>query len=141
MPLRGDRGALSGVRTRSVTPEEPPRSSWLLPDGVGAYTTEGFRLIPPDPWRGVQGRGNVIDELYYAVMEDRAVTHSGRWAKATMEVCLAMLESARTHREVTLEHQVPIGPDRLPVTYLRTVCTVGRPRSPRWDRLDPKSEH
>lgn len=81
----------------------------LLPDGVGAYTTDGFRLIPPDPWRGVPGRGNVIDELYYAVTEDRAVVHNGRWAKATMEVCLAMLESARTHQEVTLKHQVPVG--------------------------------
>ena len=31
----------------------------------------------------------------------------GPWAKATMEVCLAMLESAETRSEVVLEHQVP----------------------------------
>jgi phthalate 4,5-cis-dihydrodiol dehydrogenase len=35
------------------------------------------------------------------------LVHDGRWAKATMEVCLAMLESAETRREVMLEHQVP----------------------------------
>lgn len=79
----------------------------MLSAGVGAYTTEGFKLVQPEPWRGVQGRGAVIDEVYYAVTEGRSVVHDGRWAKATMEVCLAMLESARTRREVMLEHQVP----------------------------------
>jgi len=79
----------------------------MLPEGVGAYTTEGFKLIEPEPWRGIQGRGAVIDEVYYAVTEGRPLVHDGRWAKATMEVCLAMLESARTRREVILEHQVP----------------------------------
>ena len=79
----------------------------MLPDGVGAYTTDGFRLIEPDPWRGVQGRGAVIDELYFAVTEGRPVVHGGRWAAATMEVCLAMLESSRERREVALERQTP----------------------------------
>ena len=79
----------------------------MLPDGVGAYTTDGFRLIEPDPWRGVQGRGAVIDELYFAVTEGRPVVHGGRWAAATMEVCLAMLESSRARREVALERQTP----------------------------------
>jgi phthalate 4,5-cis-dihydrodiol dehydrogenase len=79
----------------------------MLPNGVGVYTTEGFELVEPDPWRGVQGRGSVIDEVYYAATEGRPLVHDGRWAKATMEVCLAMLESARTRREVMLEHQVP----------------------------------
>ena len=79
----------------------------MLPEGVGAYTTEGFKLIAPEPWRGVQGRGAVIDEIYYAVTEGRPLVHDGRWAKATMEVCLAMLQSARTRREIMQEHQVP----------------------------------
>ena len=79
----------------------------MLPGGVGVYTTEGFELVPPDPWRGMQGRGAVIDEIYYAVTESRPLIHDGRWAKATMEVCLAMLVSARTRKEVVLEHQVP----------------------------------
>jgi len=78
----------------------------MLPDGVGLYTSDGFKLIEPEPWRGVQGRGAVIDEVYYAVTEGRPVVHDGRWAKATMEVCFAMLESAQTRREVILEHQV-----------------------------------
>jgi phthalate 4,5-cis-dihydrodiol dehydrogenase len=80
----------------------------LSPEGVAVYSTEGLRIVPPDPWRGVQGRGAVIDELYYAVTEGRPVVHHGRWAKATMEVCLAVLESARERREIALTHQVPL---------------------------------
>jgi phthalate 4,5-cis-dihydrodiol dehydrogenase len=79
----------------------------LSPDGVIAYTTQGMRVIPPDPWRGVAGRGAVLDELYFAVTEGRPVIHDGRWAKATMEVCLAMLQSAREQREVSLAYQIP----------------------------------
>ena len=79
----------------------------MLPHGVGAYTTDGFRLIEPEPWRGVQGRGAVIDEVYFAVTEGRPLVHHARWAKATMEVCLAMLESSRTRSEVMLQHQTP----------------------------------
>ena len=36
----------------------------LSPEGVLAYTIDGMRLIPPDPWRGVAGRGAVLDELF-----------------------------------------------------------------------------
>ena len=79
----------------------------LSADGVLAYTNDGMRLIPPDPWRGIQGRGAVLDELYYAVTEGRPVVHGGRWAKATMEVCLAMLQSSREQREIPLMHQTP----------------------------------
>jgi phthalate 4,5-cis-dihydrodiol dehydrogenase len=81
----------------------------LVPDGVAVYDTDGLRVVAPDPWRGVPGRGNVIDELYYGVTEGRPVVHSGRWAKATTEVCLAVLESAREHRAVALRNQVPLG--------------------------------
>jgi phthalate 4,5-cis-dihydrodiol dehydrogenase len=79
----------------------------LVPDGVMAYTNDGGKLVAADAWRGLPGRGNAIDELYYRVTQGRPVVHDGRWAKATMEVCLAMLESARQHREILLSHQVP----------------------------------
>jgi phthalate 4,5-cis-dihydrodiol dehydrogenase len=44
----------------------------------------------------------VIDELYGAVVEGRPPLHSGDWATATLEVCLAMLTSARQGREIRL---------------------------------------
>jgi len=80
----------------------------LVPEGVAVYSNDGLRVVAPNPWRGVPGRGNVIDELYFAITEGRPLVHDGRWAKATMEVCLAVLESARGHREIDLEHQVPV---------------------------------
>ena len=39
------------------------------------------------------------------------VIHDGRWGLATQEVAVAILESARTRKEVFLRHQVPL-PDR-----------------------------
>ena len=33
--------------------------------------------------------------------------HDGRWGMATLEVCLAMLDSARENRDIALHHQVP----------------------------------
>jgi phthalate 4,5-cis-dihydrodiol dehydrogenase len=51
-------------------------------------------------------RAEVMDELYDAVVHDRAPLHSGEWALATLEVCLAILRSAEEGREITLERQV-----------------------------------
>ena len=47
-------------------------------------------------------RVEVIDELYGAVVQGRAPLHDGEWAMATLEVCLAMLESSRQGREIAL---------------------------------------
>jgi len=53
-------------------------------------------------------RAEAIDELYAAVVDGQPPRHDGVWSRATMEICLAMLESARTGQEVTLKHQVGI---------------------------------
>ena len=55
--------------------------------------------------RGI--RGGVIDELYDAAIHDRPPLRDGRWEKATLEVCLAIIDSARERREIHLSHQVP----------------------------------
>ena len=41
-------------------------------------------------------RVEVMDELFFAVMNDLPPMHSGEWARATTAVCLAILKSART---------------------------------------------
>lgn len=51
-------------------------------------------------------RSEVIDELYDAVINDHPAIHSGEWARATTEVCLAILESARTNSDCHPRHQV-----------------------------------
>lgn len=74
------------------------------PDGLQIYGDTVRWIVPLEP--GVVGRDLMIQELYEAVVNGRSPLHSGRWAKATLEVSLAVLESARTRREVLLEHQV-----------------------------------
>src|SRR6266581_3078673 len=75
-----------------------------LPTGVMIYGGAEARLesLP----RPAVPRAEVIDELYDAIVHRRPPLHDGRWAMATLEVCLAILESARDRREITLRHQV-----------------------------------
>jgi phthalate 4,5-cis-dihydrodiol dehydrogenase len=75
-----------------------------LPRGVMIYADDVQRLDPLPP--PSVPRAEVIDELYEAVVLGRPPIHSGEWALATTEVCLAMLHSAREGAEVTLRHQV-----------------------------------
>ena len=57
--------------------------------------------------KGARGREAEVEELYNAVVHNRPVFHDGRWGAATLEVCLAMLESAEKRKEIFLSHQVP----------------------------------
>ena len=71
-----------------------------LPSGVMVYGDREQRVEPlPAPQ---VPRVEVIDELYGAVVEGKPPRHSGEWAMATLEVCLAILRSAREQREVAL---------------------------------------
>jgi phthalate 4,5-cis-dihydrodiol dehydrogenase len=51
-------------------------------------------------------RAEVIDELYSAAMLGTPPLHSGEWGLATLEICLAILEAAKTGGEVGLKEQV-----------------------------------
>ena len=75
-----------------------------LPNGVAIYQG-GTARLDPLPLPKVP-RAEVIDELYAAVVDGRPPLHDGAWAMATLEVCLAMLQSARAGRDVPLRHQV-----------------------------------
>ena len=70
-----------------------------------------LRYEYPQSWHRLQG---AIDEAYAAVVEGRPPLHDGPWSMATLEVCLAILESARTGREVALRQQVAPRAVRLP---------------------------
>lgn len=75
------------------------------PGGLYVYGETEQREIPLSA--GSRGREAEIEELYNAVVHNRAVFHGGRWGAATLEVCLAMLESAKERKEIFLSHQVP----------------------------------
>src|SRR6185503_12354886 len=75
------------------------------PNGLYIYGETEQREI--DLPAGSRGREAEIEELYNAVVHDRRGFHDGRWGTATLEVCLAMLESAQRRREIMLSHQMP----------------------------------
>ena len=77
-----------------------------LPTGVMVYGDAEARLDPlpiPDV-----PRAEVVDELYDAIVHGRPPLHDGPWAMATLEVCLAMLQSAREQRDIAPAHQVAV---------------------------------
>jgi phthalate 4,5-cis-dihydrodiol dehydrogenase len=71
--------------------------------GLFIYGEEQRREIPLPT--DETGRDAVVRELYEAVVNGRQPVHGGRWGKANLEVCLAVLASARDRAEVFLAHQ------------------------------------
>jgi len=53
-------------------------------------------------------RAEVIDELHAAVVDGKPPRHDGDWGAATLEVCLAILRSAREDREISLQDQTAL---------------------------------
>ena len=74
--------------------------------GVTIYDAEGRREIALHPGRGGGSRSGVFDQLYDAVIHGVTPVHSGRWGLANLEVCLAMVESSQTRRDVPLKYQL-----------------------------------
>jgi phthalate 4,5-cis-dihydrodiol dehydrogenase len=77
-------------------------------DGVLLYDANGMREVPVSLGRGFSGRGEVLDDLYRALRAGTRPIHDGRWGKATVEVALALLQSARERREIMLHYQVAV---------------------------------
>ena len=77
-----------------------------MPHGVMVYDAAGARLEPLPP--PTVPRVEVIDTLERAIASGVPALHDGRWARATLEVCAALLESARTGVEVALHQQVSV---------------------------------
>jgi phthalate 4,5-cis-dihydrodiol dehydrogenase len=78
----------------------------VTPEGLTLYAPDGSRKLDVDRGLGRPGHGDVLDALWRAVREGRRDFHDARWGKATLEVALAILQSARERREIVLRHQV-----------------------------------
>jgi phthalate 4,5-cis-dihydrodiol dehydrogenase len=78
----------------------------LTPRGVQVFDDQGTHFVPANV--PAVPRGEVIDELWSVAREGRTPLHGGRWSRATMEVCLALLASQRTGADIMLKHQVPV---------------------------------
>ncbi len=75
-----------------------------MPQGVSIYGDNDQRMeLLPSP---EVPRSEVIDELHAALRDGKEPVHSGEWARATLEACLAILESAREKKDISLIHQI-----------------------------------
>ena len=75
-----------------------------MANGVMIYDDKDARLDPvPVP---AVPRAEVIDEFHDAVVHGTPPLHDGPWSMATLEVCLAILQSAATRAEVPTRHQI-----------------------------------
>jgi phthalate 4,5-cis-dihydrodiol dehydrogenase len=99
------------------------------PDGIFVYTESGREEVPCG---GGKGRDAELQELSSAIAENREAFPDGRWGKATLEVCLAMLDASKDGRVRTLRHQVPspgfgnmAGKTRKPSSAKRTTTKKG----------------
>src|SRR5262245_51326764 len=70
------------------------------PNGVMIYG-DNERRVEKLPTPQIP-RSEVIDEFYAAAMQGQLPLHDGEWAMATMQACLAMLESSRQGKEIVL---------------------------------------
>ncbi len=64
-------------------------------------TQRRFEALP----RPAVPRSEVIDELVDVLLHDKPALHCGAWARATTEVCLALLASAASQMPQTLQWQ------------------------------------
>ena len=74
--------------------------------GLFVHSDEGTKDVPLVGGGGPSRRGE-LEELYNAVVLNKPIRHTGPWGMATLEVCLAMMQSAKERREILLSHQVP----------------------------------
>ena len=74
------------------------------PNGIYVYTDDGCEEVICEPF---QDKAHELQVMYESVRENKPLFPDARWGRATLEVILAILESGRTHRDVTLEYQVP----------------------------------
>lgn len=76
----------------------------LTPRGVMVHDDTGQHFEPAQV--PAVPRAEVIDELWAVGREGQAPLHGGRWSRATVEVCLALLASARDGTDIMLRHQI-----------------------------------
>ena len=74
-------------------------------EGIFIYDENGRREVPSPKWEGPLKVE--LEDFYEAMARDKPVAHDGYWGKATLEVCLAILQSSHEKREVPLFCQVP----------------------------------
>jgi phthalate 4,5-cis-dihydrodiol dehydrogenase len=77
----------------------------VTPDGLAVFTTEGRDDIALTSDSNMPGHRNVLEALWNATRKGQPCVHDAKWGKASLEILLATLTSARDRREVYVGHQ------------------------------------
>jgi phthalate 4,5-cis-dihydrodiol dehydrogenase len=75
------------------------------PDGVLVYDDDGVHELIAPPARTYPNKDGVIDEFYDAIVSGEPPLHDGRWGTDTMAAAIALLQSARERRVITLANE------------------------------------
>ena len=78
------------------------------PDGLFVYAQDrrSHLIVPDEAMLGL----SELEELYGAVRLGAPLYRDGAWGMATLEVGLAIMESARSRSEILMHHQTPVRP-------------------------------
>jgi phthalate 4,5-cis-dihydrodiol dehydrogenase len=82
--------------------------------GLYVYDDDGIHEIDLTPDRIMGGAGQrraELEEFYGAVRDGQTLHHDGNWGMGTLEATLALMESAKEHKEIQMKHQVALSPD------------------------------
>lgn len=83
----------------------------LTPHGVEVIDNTGHRFVAANA--ASIPRVEVIDELWAVARKNEAPLHDGLWSRATLEVCLGILESSRQSMDIMPQLQVGYLPHRI----------------------------
>jgi len=79
------------------------------PHGIYVYDDDGQHDVDLSiNSKGEGTRQGELVEFRKAIVEGKPPFHDGRWGMATLEVALAIMESAKERKEIRLSHQVPV---------------------------------
>jgi phthalate 4,5-cis-dihydrodiol dehydrogenase len=78
----------------------------LTAKGLEIHDKKGHRTI--DALTSATPRQTVIDELWKTAQNNTPPLHSGAWSRATLEVCLGILASAKSRQDIIMHQQVAL---------------------------------
>ena len=91
------------------------------PDGLYVYTWDGREEVAIEPDVNIRGASE-LDVLRANLDLNEPIFPDAYWGRASLEACLAMLQSSKEHREIEMRYQSPS--PLLPA--LQKIAAVGR---------------
>jgi len=78
----------------------------LTPHGIWVYGPD--KVYFDELSAPAYPRKEVIDELFQALRHANPLVHNGEWSRASTEVCLGILQAAKSQQAVKMQHQVGV---------------------------------